>query len=354
MKPKITVIAPVYNVEEYLEKSVSSILKQTLKDIEVILVDDGSSDASGAIIDDFAAKDNRIIGLHQVNAGAAAARNTGIKRDQGKYLYFLDPDDWLEKTMLQKMYEFAEEHQLQLSIAGFVNEYYEKGKAFSVKNVMPRRIFTTQNDFRLHAHEYLNNTFLAVPWNKLYKTSYLKNHHLEFPQVKWDDLHFNMEVIRNIERVGVLDIAEYHFFRSRPGSETTKVFNEKLFANRIQQFKHILAVYDDWKISDKAILMYVYNYYALRMIQLTQEIADNNMHISQKKSYVKKVLADSLTQSAFKKGKSNKGLIGLFMIPYRLRMAKTVLAIGKVISFVKAHFSVLFYRARIHVQKSKE
>ncbi|SPX97546.1 Uncharacterised protein [Lactiplantibacillus plantarum subsp. plantarum] len=88
---------------------------------------------------------------------------------------------------------------------------------------MSKRIFATQNDFRLHAHEYLNNTFLAVPWNKLYKTSYLKNHHLEFPQVKWDDLHFNMEVIRNIERVGVLDIAEYHFFRSRPGSETTKV-----------------------------------------------------------------------------------------------------------------------------------
>lgn len=90
------------------------------------------------------------------------------------------------------------------------------------------------------------------------------------------------------------------------------------------------------------------------MIQLTQEIADNNMHISKKKSYVKKILSDPLTQSAFKKGKSNKGLIGVFMIPYRLRMVTTVLAIGKVISFVKAHFSVLFYRARIHVQKSKE
>ena len=344
----------MYNVEEYLEKSVSSILDQTLDDIEIILVDDGSSDGSGLIIDGFVAKDKRVIGLHQSNSGAASARNTGIKKAQGEYLYFLDPDDWLEKDMLQKMYEFSEAHQLQLTITGFTNEYYEGGKSFSVKNVMPKRIFKTQNEFRMHAHEYLNNTFLAVPWNKLYKTSFIKNNNLEFPQVKWDDLHFNMEVIRNINRVGVLNISKYHFFRSRPGSETTKVFNEKLFLNRQQQFKHILDVYDEWEVSNDDILKYVYNYYALRMIQLTQEIADNDMAIDEKKSYVKRILSDSLTQLAFKRANNNQKFIGLLMIPYKFKMAKVVLVIGKAISFVKSHFSVVFYKFRMNVQKNKE
>ena len=354
MKPDITIIAPVYNVAEYLQKSIESVCKQTLKNIELILVDDGSTDASPMLLDKLAVKDQRIKVIHQINSGAAKARNNGIKHANGKYLYFLDPDDWLEKDMLQQMFEFAEKNELQLVITGFTNEYFEKNQYFSVPNTMPTQIYRTQKEFRYNAHKYLNNTFLAVPWNKLYLAEYIKKGNLIFPTIKWDDLHFNMEVIRNIESVGILNSSKYHFFRSRPGSETTKVFNDKLFMARKSQFEHILSVYHFWNLSDSQIMSEVYYYYELRMIQLTQEITDQKgLNLVRKRKLVSDVLNDDLTIRAFhNNGKRNRRL-KLLLVPYKNRWVLMTICFGKNISFIKKHFSKGFYQIRMKVQTRK-
>ena len=100
-KPKISVIVPVYNVEKYLHKCVDSILKQTLSDIELILVDDGSPDGSGAICDEYAQKDSRVKVIHKPNGGVSSARNAGIKVAKGEWLCFVDSDDWIDETYLE-------------------------------------------------------------------------------------------------------------------------------------------------------------------------------------------------------------------------------------------------------------
>lgn len=107
--PSISVVMPIYNVEAYLKECLDSILAQTFLDFEVLAVDDGSKDSSGAILDEYAAKDPRIKPIHQVNAGAGAARNNGMAQAQGKYLIFLDSDDFFEPDMFEKMYLKAEE-----------------------------------------------------------------------------------------------------------------------------------------------------------------------------------------------------------------------------------------------------
>ena len=120
MAPKLSVVVPVYNVENYLSKCLDSILKQTLEDIEIICVNDGSTDGSANILQDYKKKDPRIIVLEQENQGLGAARNTGIRTARGEYIGFVDSDDFIEPTMYEKLYEKACKFQLDIVLSLFL------------------------------------------------------------------------------------------------------------------------------------------------------------------------------------------------------------------------------------------
>lgn len=344
---KISVIAPVYNVEDYLEKSADSILKQKLKDFELILVDDGSTDRSGYICDQIKLKDDRVKVLHIENGGAANARNQGIKIAKGEYLYFIDPDDWCDENLLQSLYDIAEDTNANLVIQGFVNEYSDGDDYFSIKQTAEDAFYDDTLSVRHNIYKYFNNTMIAVPWNKLYRKSYIVDNHLEFPNVKWDDLHFNMEVIKNISKVAVSSQAHYHFFRTRPGSETTKVFDEGLFDRRKEQFEHILDIYKYWNMMDDRKSMQAINYYFIgRVFQCIQEMANSNYKYLDKKRKVKKILSDSTVKNAIRLQKGPSRLMNLFIYLMKKGNATALLVFGNIISIVKNKFSRTFYKIR--------
>ena len=115
----ISVIVPVYNVERYLRRCVDSILHQTYRNLEVLLVDDGSTDASGAICDEYAAQEERVTAVHQKNGGLSAARNAGLERAQGTYLCFVDSDDFLNSRMLETLCRDLQEQDADVAVVGF-------------------------------------------------------------------------------------------------------------------------------------------------------------------------------------------------------------------------------------------
>ena len=125
-EPAISVIVPIYNVEPYLGECLDSLCGQTLRNIEIIGVDDGSTDGSGALLDEYAAKDKRIIAVHQKNAGVSAARNAGMRLARGEYLAFVDGDDWMDADFLQKLYTMAQEYGADIAAGGIM--LYEDGK----------------------------------------------------------------------------------------------------------------------------------------------------------------------------------------------------------------------------------
>ena len=146
---KISVIMPVYNVEAYVAKAIESMLAQTLTDFEFLIVDDGTKDKSGIICDEYAKKDSRIHVIHKENGGAPSARNTAIDIAKGKYMYFMDSDDWAEPTMLEDMYALAEKNAAQLVVCGFYIDTYYGTQHLSEKICVDNKIYTDAVSFGL-------------------------------------------------------------------------------------------------------------------------------------------------------------------------------------------------------------
>lgn len=176
-KTKVSIIVPVYNSEKYVAKSIESLMKQTLKEIEIILVDDGSKDSSGAICDEYAAKDERIVVIHKENAGQAKARNSGLDIAQGKYIMFLDADDMYEPDTCENMYNVAEEKQ-----SDYVSANYIMIDENDVKR--PKPAFDTEKygEFELKLSDYTKSFFVmnSTPWNKIYNLQFLNENKIRF------------------------------------------------------------------------------------------------------------------------------------------------------------------------------
>jgi len=161
--PQISIIVPVYNVESYLRKCIDSIIAQTFTDFECILIDDGSPDNCPVICDEYAAKDSRIIVIHQKNKGVSAARNAGLDIARGEWIGFVDSDDWCDPGMFEFLLENAVKHQADISMCGY-RTITEENKIGSISRKCPELMMNSREALlKLFSEGY----FAAVSWNKL-------------------------------------------------------------------------------------------------------------------------------------------------------------------------------------------
>ena len=247
--PKLSVIVPIFKVEQYLSKCLDSILSQSFADFELLLIDDGSPDQSGRICDEYALKDKRIKVFHKENGGAPSARNVAIDKATGDYLYFMDSDDWTEKTMLEDMVKIAEENNSQLVVAGFyIDTYYNDIEKFTQEQYLQSQVFESQQQFRENAHKLFDKNLLYTPWNKLFEAKYIKENKLYFPNTFWDDFPFNLDVVRDVERVVLMEEKYYHFMRARADSETAK-YRSDMYEKREEEHGWMLDLYKYWNVN---------------------------------------------------------------------------------------------------------
>ena len=338
---------PVYNVEQYVGKTIESVLNQTLDEIEFFAVDDGSPDNSGKICDEYAKKDSRLKVIHKKNGGAPEARNVAIEQAKGKYMYFIDSDDWIEDDYLERMYEMAEKNNAECVITGFFMEYYQNDKYITYSTECDDKVYTKEK-FRMNAYKYLNNSLLSLPWNKLYKSERVLKENIRFPKTKWDDHHFNMDFFMNVETVVLSSIKKYHWYRSRKGSETMINYSDpNMFNKRKEHYEHILKLYKHWDFIDEKSIDSISCYYVGRLFQCIQELADNkNISITNKKNKVKEILNDEYTINALKKAKSLSKKFKVLVIPMKLHSTNISLLFGKIVSIVRKKFPSLFIKIK--------
>ena len=203
----VSVIVPVYNVEKYLVRCLDSIAAQSLREIEVICVDDGSTDRSPAILDDYTRKDPRFKILHQQNRYAGTARNLGMSKARGKYLVFWDSDDFFKKDALKKLFRQCEKDQADIAVCGALkydmalNRSY-RDDGYLVTKMVPKRLPFSRKDIPGHIFNFASN----VPWNKMYLRSFVENNHLYFQDTRQaNDVFFVLTSMFHAERITIVD-----------------------------------------------------------------------------------------------------------------------------------------------------
>lgn len=225
---KVSVIVPVYNVEKYLSECLDSLVKQTLKEIEILVINDGSTDGSQAIIDQYQATYPSIIkSFIKPNGGIADVRNFGLERVQGEYFAFLDSDDSAEASMLEKMYYSAKQSDADVVFSNFVWSYPDK------------EILTIDGPY--HTNQEILTQMFATLWNKLYKTAWIKKTAVNFPKgYRYEDASFLYKLTPYIRRSSHVNEA-FVQYRQVEGSITHN-HNERV-KDMIFVFEDILTYY---------------------------------------------------------------------------------------------------------------
>ena len=212
--PIVSIIVPVYNAEKTIQRCVESILGQDFQDFELLLIDDGSQDASGALCDAFAQRDARVRVLHKENGGVSAARNLGLSQAQGVYLQFLDSDDWITADATTMLVRTAREYQCDLVISDF---YRVVGDRVSHKGDIQEDTVLSREEYAAHMMERPADFYYGVLWNKLYRREIVERHHLRMnPEISWcEDFMFNLEYIRYAERFYALQVPIYYYVKTK-------------------------------------------------------------------------------------------------------------------------------------------
>lgn len=224
--PLVSVIVPVYKVEAYLPTCIESILKQIFSNFELILVDDGSPDCSGAICDEYAKKDNRIIVIHKENAGVSSARNAGIAMSKGKYLAFIDSDDSVDPEFLQNAVNDIEYTSADLYLSGLIMETWKKNK---ITNQITYHIHKNKNYSIKDLFENLELTYPLIcicgPWCKLYQREIIDKAHLRFDEAMsfGEDTYFNLQYLTSCSMVTFSSDVFYHYRRINADSLFSKI-----------------------------------------------------------------------------------------------------------------------------------
>lgn len=219
---KLTVIIPIYNVEKYLRKCLDSVIGQTYANLEILLIDDGSPDNCGKICDEYARKDSRVTVIHKSNEGLCAARNEGIKRATGKWIAFIDSDDWCEKDYYENMFRELNNRDVDVFMAGGHYLEYEKRQVLKY-NSHTAFFYEDKKDLDFLMAKVLApqcgidgsiySSSAGLPWDKLYNRKFIMDNNLLFdPESKaWEDLLFNFYVFDKATKVAGGICFGYHY-----------------------------------------------------------------------------------------------------------------------------------------------
>ena len=303
MKEKISVIIPVYNVGAYVEKCIESVCRQTYEELEIILVDDGSTDSSGKICDEWAENDNRIVVLHQENRGLSGARNAGLEKATGEYVTFLDSDDYIAPTTYEEMLRAGKQFQADVTISGFQKVYHSDEETVtgdgSVVCVTGReaaaKLYASKDEYLL----------TVVAWNKLYRKEALPED-FSFPEGRiHEDEYTSYRLIYPLSKVVYLD-RRLIYYRQRKDSIVHSKFSLKRL-DALPVLKEAIRYFEgksDYELANKALKRYL-NFIMTSYDNVKKYLKEQNTLLSLRKEF----------QSTYKKYKKE-----IRSFPFRRRV----------------------------------
>lgn len=359
--PLVSVIVPAYNVDAYVSNAVGSLLGQTLREIEVIVIDDGSTDATGTILQSMAYRDPRLHAMTVENGGAAKARNIGLSHATGKYVYFADADDWAYPTALEAMTQAAERNDAELVVAGFEIDTYMRPNlvpsllkanvgeddfgtyAVERKTLAPRS-YPDKEGFRRAACPMFDNNLLYTPWNKLFLRSRIEENGFQFREGDfWDDFPFCLDYVRDVERVVTIPDIVYRFRRIRSDSETTRW--RDCYEKREEEHSWMIDLYRHWELlTDKDVNEMLHRRYIERVVGCIESVCDpaSGMDAPARRRRIERMMETGRVGNALISARPRSALMRVMLMPMRLGSVKLMEAEGRIISLAKRRTPELF------------
>ncbi len=260
-QPMVSVIVPVYNGERTLERCLRSIQNQSYENIEVIVVDDGSSDHSGKIIEKFVGRDPRFRAIRKSNSGVSDSRNQGIAAARGEYLQFADCDDWLVKQATAELVQAAVTYECEMVISDY---YRVCGRRIYEKGHIEGGPVITRTRLAEYMMEAPANFYYGVLWNKLFRTKIVRRFGLLCDtQLDWcEDFRFNLEYLQYVGKVGIVNRPLYYYVKTKGSLVNPKVTLQQTIKTKRKLFDYYKELY-------RAVDLYEENKLRIRMFYLS-------------------------------------------------------------------------------------
>lgn len=228
----ISIIVTAYNIEEYIARGVRSICAQTYGNLEIIVVDDGSTDTTGKVCDELAAEDDRVRIIHKANGGPADARNVGTAQSKGRYIGYVDGDDWIDPDMYEVMLGALLEQQADIAVCRYRQVYKDHTEDASIDRAV---VLEGQEALQYYVEEREEYAIQNAAWNKLYRREILEG--ASFPVGKWyEDIMFATTALARAKRCIYLDTAHYNYIIDREGSIMNTQINPRTFTDQVPAY----------------------------------------------------------------------------------------------------------------------
>lgn len=346
---KFSIIIPVYNCDKFLRRCIDSIINQEYRNIEIILIDDGSKDNSAKLCDDYANKDKRIKVIHKENAGVSQARNDGLKIAVGKYICFLDADDYIDDKYFIEIEEILEKYKdIELINFGFYSDVddFNFNKLSSDVINYEDRLYESHDDIKKDFINLWDHSMLYNPVNKVYVKEILDRNDITFPNFNWgEDVFFNKCYLNVINSMYNSDKCFYHYVREREGA-VTKSYKPEIFEIRKKEFEDFNEYFQQWKIEKNDYYEFSCRRYIERILGCIENVYCSKMKFKDRYREIKKIIKDPITRETLKYAEPKSKKIKIMLTPIKLELTLLTMLMGKIINILKSKFPSLFNKLK--------
>ena len=345
----VSIVITVYNCEKYIEKLLDSVINQTYKNLEIIIVNDGSKDDTLNICKKYSSRDKRIKIISQKNAGVSCARNKGIDKVTGKYIYFCDSDDYLELDTIEKMVDIYRQYDVELVVAGYFSEVETGNSLVSFDKIFNYdKCYSSRDELKKDFVLLWDKHLLYNIWNKLYLTKIIKDNKIYYPNYNWgEDIQFNRDYLLHISKLYNMSDCFYHYIRARKGSATDK-YIENLFEIRKKEYYDFCDFFELYDIKQEQYLEFSARRHIERLVGCVENISRKESKLSfiKKVKRVREIICDKLTRKCLKEAKVKSLKMKILLIPFRLKLPIIELFMCYFIRFVKVRMPGLFNKLK--------
>lgn len=348
----VSIVIPVYNSGMAIKKCVESMIHQSYQDTEIILVDDGSECETASICDELNQRySSKVSVYHCKNRGVSAARNYGIEKASGKYIFFADADDYAEPRMIKTMVDMAEKNQVQLIIAGYYfdmpNKNGKNSDYVSIAQKLPSTKIDTKEELKSTMVSLWDSSLMYNIWNKLFCLEIIKENRIMFPVGKTfnEDRDFVRDYLYCIQTIYVIDECFYHYIREKEMS-ATDVYRPDMLEIRKEEFKRLQIFFKNLVIYDSQAREYVSREHFDRIVGTVENMFHSSMSGKEIRYEIRKIIQDVDTKYAMTYARPKSKKMKVLYIIFKMHNAGMIYATMKSIYLLRVKYPVLFYKLR--------